>query len=225
MFSASLYNPDVDVADFSGQLQEFQNRFRSDKELRTLLPLHSSVYSMLDSMIQVLGEQQISYLSADAAVRKPKLHAKTNLFVSLEVVRELLTRPEFTEVFKIYIQQRVAQATEYADSGNVQEKAEAFLKVTRDWISDYAEELSPQEQEKVIFYFKVGTMNQNYRSKVFDGEAVVLLSGAYSIYGLMDMVFRIGLTTPIDSLETLEEHLPQYGGFKRGVGRMIRTTL
>ena len=136
-----------------------------------------------------------------------------------------MSRPEFTQVFESYIQQRVAQATEYGATENVQEKAEAFLNVTRDWIMNYAEELSPEELEKVVFYFKVGTMNQNYRSKVFDGEAVVLLSGAYSIYGLMDMVFRIGLTTPIDSLETLEEHLPQYGGFKRGMGRWIRTAL
>ena len=225
MFVANLYNPDEDVADFAGQLQAFQDRFESDERLQELLPLHPKVHHMLDSMIQVLDKQQVSYLSTDAAVRKPKLHAKTNLFVSVDVVRDLLTRPEFTEVFKVYIQQRVAQATEYGATETVIEKAEEFLTVTRDWILEYAEELTPEELEKVIFYFKVGTMNQNYRSKVFDGEAVVLLSGAYSIYGLMDMVFRIGLTTPLYDLETLEEHLPQYGGFKRGVGRWIRTTL
>jgi hypothetical protein len=225
LFQASLYNPDVDVADFAGQLKEFQNRFRSDEDLRELLPLHPSVNGMLDSMIQVLGEQQVSYLSADAAVRKPKLHAKTNLFVSVDVVRDLMARPEFTAVFKSYILQRVAQATEYGTTENIQEKAEDFLKITREWILNYAEKLTPEEVEKVIFYFKVGTMNQNYRSKVFDGEAVVLLSGLYSIYGLMDMVFRIGLTTSIDSLEMLEEHLPQYGGLKRDIGRWIRTTL
>jgi hypothetical protein len=225
MFAASLYNPDVDVADFAGQLQAFQDRFQSDKELQELFPLDSSVHSMLDSMIQVLREQQVSYISTDAAVRKPKLHAKTNLFVSVELVRELLTRPEFTEIFKTYIQQRILQATEYGQTAILQEKAAAFLTITQNWFLNYTEELSPGELERIIFYFKVGTMNQNYRSKVFDGEAVVLLSGAYSIFGLMDMIFRIGLTTPLYDLETLEEHLPPYGGFKRGIGRWIRTTL
>ena len=44
--------------------------------------------------------------------------------------------------------------------------------------------------------------------------AVALLSGAYSIYGLMDMFFRVGLTSPIDILESQGKYLPQYGGFK-----------
>ena len=68
-------------------------------------------------------------------------------------------------------------------------------------------------------------MNQNYRSKLFDGEAVVLVSGAYGIYGLMDVIFGVGLATPVNDLETLERYLPQYSGLKRKIGRIIRTTL
>jgi hypothetical protein len=224
-FTASLYNPDVDVADFAGQLKAFQDRFEKDRELRDLLPLNPSVNQMLDSMIQVLSEQQISYMSKDRAIRKPKLHAKTNLFISVDVVRDLLVQPSFAGVFQSYIQQRVAQASVFEDSRSVREKAEEFLQVAREWITDYMDELEPEEQAKQLAFFKVGTMNQNYRSKLFDGEAVVLLSGAYSIYGLMDIVFRIGLTETIDNLETLEKHLPQYGGLKRKIGRIIRTTL
>ncbi|UCF63564.1 MAG: hypothetical protein JSW33_13515 [bacterium] len=225
MFRATLYNPDEDVADFAGQLKEFKHRFESDKNLQELFPFHPSIYRMLDSMIQVLSEQQIAYLSSDAVVRKPKLHAKINLFASLDVVRDLLIMPEFASVFKSYILQRVAQATEYGEVGNVREKAEKFLQVARDWVIKYRDNTPQEDLEKLVFYFKVGTMNQNYRSKVFDGEAVVLISGVYSIYGLMDMIFRIGLTTPIEDLETLEKHLPQYGGTKRAIGRWIRTTL
>jgi hypothetical protein len=147
------------------------------------------------------------------------------LFLSVDVVRGLLSQPMFTIVFQSYIQQRVAQASVFADFRSVQEKAEVFLSVARDWMVEYLEGLGPDEQAKQLAFFKVGTMNQNYRSKLFDGEAVVLLSGAYSIYGLMDIVFRIGLTEPIDNLETLEKHLPQYSGLRRKIGRIIRTTL
>jgi hypothetical protein len=215
----------VDVADFAGQLKAFKEHFNMDQRLRELLPLAPSVHNMLDSMIQVLSKQQISYMTKDPTIRKPKLHAKTNLFISAEAVHGLVAQPEFTTVLRSYIQQRVAQASSHGDIRSVREKAEEFLNVARDWMENYMEKLRPEEQDRLVAYFKVGTMNQNYRSKVFDGEAVVLLSGGYSIYGLMDMVFRIGLTEPIDSLETLEKHLPQYSGLKRKIGRIIRTTL
>jgi hypothetical protein len=180
---------------------------------------------MLDSMIQILKKKQFSYISQDDTVRKPKLHAKINLFVSAEIIRDLVAQPEFTDVFKIYIDQRIAQTSESIESANVKQKAEAFLNIARIWVVNFLEDLTPAEQEKLIFYFKVGTMNQNYRSQLFDGEAVVLVSGAYSIYGLMDIIFGIGLATPVNDLETLEKHLPQYSGLKRKIGRIIRTTL
>jgi hypothetical protein len=224
-FSATLYNPDIDVADFAGYLKAFRERFQTDSLLQKTLPLDPSVYPMLDSMIQAMSNQQISYISRDALVRKPKLHAKINLFISIETLRGLMRHPDFKKVFKSYINQRLAQVSSGIESSTVREQAETFLNIARDWVENYWEDLTPAEQHKVMSYFKVGTMNQNYRSMLFDGEAVVLVSGAYSIYGLMDIIFGAGLATPVNDLETLEQHLPQYGGLKRRIGRIIRTTL
>lgn len=220
----NLYDPEVDVADIGGMVREFKRRLKTDQYWKENMPFHPSIIPMLDSLEDKLGQFKAGYITG-GVLRRPKLHAKINFFASAEQLDNLLRRPEFTRVLETYILQRADQVKETTHDQNVKDEANDFGRVAKEWIVPYVESLSPAEQEKIIFYFSVGTSNMDYRSLMMDGEAMVLISKWYSIYGLMDLIFRMSLSKNVSTLDELEELLPGYNGIQRRIGRIMKYAL
>ena len=108
---------------------------------------------------------------------------------------------------------------------NVRDEAESLKETVKEWLTAAREDFTEDEFEKFIIYFSVGTMNQDYRGKMLDGEAVVVLSGWHGLNGLMDMLFTSGFTKRVTTLEELQQYLPQRGMLPRWIGNLIKYTL
>jgi hypothetical protein len=58
-----------------------------------------------------------------------------------------------------------------------------------------------------------------------DGEVAALISGYYSLIGVIDLFFMSATTTWVDSIEGLDELLPPESGWRRWLGRYIQKAL
>jgi phosphatidylserine/phosphatidylglycerophosphate/cardiolipin synthase-like enzyme len=71
----------------------------------------------------------------------------------------------------------------------------------------------------------VGSANENYRSMLLDGEAMVLVSGWTSLYAVPDLILLTGIATWIDEKAELDRRLPPVGGIAGALGRALRMGL
>jgi hypothetical protein len=71
----------------------------------------------------------------------------------------------------------------------------------------------------------IGSANENYRSMLMDGEAVVLISGWTSLYAVPDLILLTGIATWIDDQAELDRRLPPRGGLTRTLARAVRMGL
>jgi hypothetical protein len=85
--------------------------------------------------------------------------------------------------------------------------------------------LPPGEKERWAFFLMIGSANENYRSMLMDGEAMVLVSNWTSLYAVPDLVLLTGSATWIESQAELDRRLPPPGEFTRAVARVFRRGL
>ena len=154
----------------------------------------------------------------------PKLHRKTQLFISQEALGTLVPLEEWGPLVEEYSLARVSQVqrTTYLDSHRYQE---LFLDEFRHLEKTWQERISEEDREKAILYLTVGSHNQDLRSQMLDGEVLFLTSGFDSLLGFMDFVTLIGLTTWVENVAWLELFLPRYEGFWFRVGQWFRAAI
>jgi hypothetical protein len=76
-----------------------------------------------------------------------------------------------------------------------------------------------------MYYLSIGSQNQDYRGTIMDGEVAAVISGYYSLIGVIDLFFMSATTTWVDNLEELHELLPPESGWRRWLGRYIQKAL
>ena len=92
-------------------------------------------------------------------------------------------------------------------------------------ILDYYSALTPQEQDEAIYYLTVGSHNEDYRGVMLDGEALFVVSGFGSLYGLIDFAATMGLCDWMESVDQLNKVLPAPSEWQRRLARMIKIAL
>jgi hypothetical protein len=85
--------------------------------------------------------------------------------------------------------------------------------------------LTPETEEKILFYLATGSQNQNYRSTIMDGEVIVLVARLRAMMAYLDFVGIMMQSTWIDDLAELEKLLPHQSGWGRWIGRHLRNAL
>ena len=78
------------------------------------------------------------------------------------------------------------------------------------------------ERKQAIFYLTAGSMNQNYRSQIMDGEVLFIISDVDAMIAFLDVVAMMSMVTWVESVEELEEILPSTEGFMHWVSRYIK---
>jgi hypothetical protein len=177
-------------------------------------PFNPPVFEMIDRLREDLDARGYEpvYLTEDAVVRKPKLHLKTQMFLSKEVVSTLVPLPGWRGLILEYVLERADQIrTEgYFDVKNIRARTSENAMIL---VEQWEDRLAPGEEERTIFYLTVGSQNQNYRSMIMDGEVTYVVADIHAMVAYLDFVGLLGTCTWIDSVEQLEELLPKYGGF------------
>jgi len=175
---------------------------------------------------EALGERDLEFVADEMqGVVRPKLHLKTNFFMTGEVLNILLQSPEFASFARDFaFQQSLDQITrsEYRDVRQLNlALTDRFMELIRNMRETYG----PDVAARAAGYFIVGSSNQDYRSMIMDGEAAVALAGRATMTGFFDSFGIAGAATYLDSVEQLNEYLPYITGMKWKLSRWIKVSL
>ncbi len=230
LIKVGLYAPRQGVADLAGRFRQafdvhvpWEEKVWPPWEHKTPDPAGA-----IDRLLDSLGYAESYLASADTVQASPKLHLKANFFASREAWDNLVTRPEWPDVFRAYLIY-LAEQNVGADTGTAapdvraipEELHDRALEMVRNMISD----MGPAEMEKAIAFFTVGSANMDYRSMCLDGEAMVVVAGWESLNGVIDFMLLAGLCEWPETTEELDALLPPPSGLMRRISGLMKLML
>jgi hypothetical protein len=226
MFKVGVYNLDLDVFDIVGRGKAFVEGIEKIDWYDTVFPFNSSTIKEFKDLVEYLESQgfEPSYLAQDQEKRKPKLHFKAQFFGSFQALSSLLEVPGWGQLIREYILAR-AKALESDVYVGVKDLRAEYSEETQTMVEKWYHSLSPEQHENMIFYLTVGSHNQDYRSKIQDGEVIYVVSHLNALISYLDFIGLMGRTTWVESIEQLEELLPRFSGFMYNIGRYIKNAL
>ena len=226
MLKVGVYDVDIGVGDQVTKGKFIQENIKNIPWFHQVFPFEPAFYNALETLPDYLEAQgyEPKYLSEDEVKRRPKLHLKSQLFVSDEAFSTLLPLEGWGDLLKQYVmaQAEVITSETYVD---VRKLRENLLKNTNVLVSRWQDTLASEKSKRYIFYLSVGSHNQDYRSKVMDGEAMYVVSSSSATMALLDFAAIMGLCTWIDNVKQLEELLPKIEGFWYKLGRTIKLAI
>jgi hypothetical protein len=153
------------------------------------------------------------------------LHLKTQFAVSQQVLSTLLPRPEWEGLIANYVAARARQLTIRDRYIDVKELRDELSSDAVMLFEDWWEQLADVEREQALFYFAIGSHNQNYRSALQDGEVMALLSGPAAMIAFLDIADLVVLSTWLDGVEELEAFIPEPGRLVGAVAHYLRKSM
>ncbi len=226
MFKVGVYNLDIDVFDIVGRAKTFVEGIKNIDWYDEVFPFDSATIEEIKDLAEYLESQgfEPSYLAQDKEKRKPKLHSKAQFFGSFQALSSLLEIDGWGKLIRedVLIKAKALMSDTYIGVKDLRSQvSEDRHAMVEKWYTS----LTPEQHEKMIFYLTVGSHNQDYRSKIQDGEVTYVVSHLNALIGYLDFVGLIGRTTWVDSVEEMEELLPRYTGFMYNIGRYIKNAL
>ena len=226
MLKVGIYNRKSPIGGDS-TLDDFFEGLNRYPFLKEVFPFPQDVYDRLEMVKEQLEAAgwKPSYYTEDAEERLPKLHFKVNLLVG-ESFQHFASQPGWADVFELYLDYRLKfLGRTQGDLVEIKDLPEELRKSFRHVFRSYISSLPREKLQRSLAYLIVGSQNQDYRGMIMDGEAACVIGGADSVIALLDIFYISGITTWVDDLETLNNLLPPYFGWKRWLGRFIMKTL
>jgi phosphatidylserine/phosphatidylglycerophosphate/cardiolipin synthase-like enzyme len=220
---AGLYTRKTGVNDLQAQLREMDETFERYPFLKEVFPFPEEFYARVGEAEELLagaGYKPDERLPADATQRAPKLHRKTQLFVTREALEALVRDRR--------VQQVIANHVEFnARKGIIVDPDEGRAELGKLFIPylDAFRELPEDVRKRAVLYMTVGSLNKDSRGMMTDGEVMQVTAGPWAIWAISDMWMLMGSTTWLESQEELDRLLPPYKEWQRRVGRWIRKVL
>ena len=226
-FRVGVYNYDGDVQDQIGRTEAMLRHMDEYDWIDEVFPSHESVRGYIEEAIDILREEdyKTTHLTSDAVVRKSKIHLKAQFFSTEEVNRTLMPLAGWGPLFRDYIIARAKQTAHEDRYISVKELREELSRRTRRLVREWVETISAEDKERLAMFLTVGSQNQDYRGKIMDGEVLLVTSRLRAGVAFLDMMELMLVSTWIDDLETLDELMPPYKGFKYKFSRYIKLAL
>ena len=227
LLKVGKYARTSEIGDYKANFKEFREGISKYPFIKEIFPFRQRVYDAIDTFEEELERKgfQPTYYTEDIEKRRPKLHLKTNFFASKEM-QDLLAWEGWAEVMLHYGRHRTAflgrEEGTYVDIKDFPEEAEEAVDKL---LSTYWNSLTEEEKRRVMYYLSIGSQNQDYRGTIMDGEVAAVISGYYSLIGVVDLFFMSATTTWVDNIEDLDELLPPESGWRRWLGRYIQKAL
>jgi len=224
-----LYTRESDVSDMRALLKSVLAAPRDSSLFASDLRLHPDVLLALQAEYDTL---QSTYpgpahpLPSDGE-GKPAIHMKAQFFASKEAL-SLLSRPEWGPVLARYLAVRRRQ-TASPESG-LEDLSPALFEdpagvrphvfaAVRDSMP------TPADADRVFYLATVGSHNQDRRSMLFDGEALVAVSGPGALLAAIDFASLLQIATWPASAEALDARFPKSRGLIKALARWIRNLI
>jgi hypothetical protein len=223
---AGLYTRQAGVDDIGAKLAEMHATFERYPFLREDFPFPSEFYDRLAvgaSRVAAAGYVPGQELPKDAMARAPKMHRKTQLFVTRDALSALVRDRRTQEV--------IARQAAFAVEEGVVFDREGLAKAgvdLRPLFAPYLEayrDLPSGVREHAVLYMTVGSLNKDARGMMTDGEVLQVTGGAWGMWAVSDMWMLMGSTTWLESQEELDRLLPPFSEWQRRVGRWTRKVI
>jgi hypothetical protein len=226
MFKVGVYNLDVDVFDIVGRAKTFVEGITNIDWYDEVFPFDSATIEEIKDLAEYLESQgfEPKYLAQDQEKRKPKLHFKAQFFGSFQALSSLLEIDGWGQLIREDVLAKAKALTSDTYIG-VKDLRSQISEDRQTMVEEWYSSLTPEQHEKMIFYLTVGSHNQDYRSKIQDGEVTYVVSHLDSLIGYLDFLGLIGRTTWVETIEELEELMPRFTGFWYNIGRFIKNAL
>ena len=222
-----LYDTNIDVANVPARLSAAAEGLKVPW-LRETFEIPADWTPMFADPEDAFPDFDVEYVMEDAEVRRPKLHMKTNLFVSAGILQVLTESPEWRPFVLRYMQQRVLDVQSERSVEEYRDVRDLEVAVRQDFfnlLKSTRELATEQQRETAVLYHLVGSSNMDYRSMLMDGEVGLLISGKAAIHGLLDAIILAGAARWVDDVEVLNQYLPRYEGFEWKTSRWIKNML
>ncbi len=226
-FRLGVYNYDGDVQDQVGRAEAMLKHMDEYDWIHEVFPSHESVRGYIEEAIDMLKEEEYrtTHLTADAVARKPKIHLKAQFFYTPQVGETLLPLEAWGPLFRDYLIARAEQSAHEDSYVDVKELREHLARRSGKLIREWAGAIEPGELEKLSMYLTIGSQNQDYRGKIMDGEVLFVTSGLRAAVAFLDLIELLLISTWVEDLQTLDEMMPAFSGFKAKLSRYIKLAL
>lgn len=219
-----LYQGEVGTRDFDARIRELSAGVKRNQFLRESFPFAPALFDLVedpDRMLKAIGASPQPDSQGDTVVR-PKLHLKSQLYVSRDFVEHVLPLPAWRDIILASLRARLRQLDAPADTDSVtlahRPNSFALLKP----LAPALTARTPTERDWQVVYLSLGSQNQDDRSLMGNGELLTVVSGEAVLAGLTDYVYLVARATWLDTQADLDRELPPVSPFKRQLARWLR---
>jgi phosphatidylserine/phosphatidylglycerophosphate/cardiolipin synthase-like enzyme len=213
LLKVGLYASEIPVSDVPKKILAVRTTLAQHAWLRDLFDFPPSVYTGLEQIAATYGQlpTPVRDGSEFEASQRPLLHLKANYIASREAWN-VTARTDWVDMTREFVPRRISQLqARGAAVAAFEDYADARIDVGGEVVQRWYDALPPATRERVVFYTMLGSANQNDRSMVSDGEAVVMLAGWPSVTATIDLISLIGQSKWISDPAELNVLLPPRG--------------
>jgi hypothetical protein len=239
-----LYTRQANAGDVAARLDEVETGFRRHPFLSDLFPFPDSVWQVLKRGIALRGDMagqgptvpspgaagRTAGGAAPAAAlrpdpvrpsddRLPRLHSKTQLIASGNVIAGMARAPGTLDVLIRVLRDETDAVAHAAETGPLiqQERVDASLRLLRTY-----EGLPGIDRDRTLLYFATGSLNKDVRGMALDGEVLAVVAGRWALQPYIDFFLLSGAVSWIDSIAALDALMPPSSVVNRWIGRRLR---
>lgn len=223
-----LYTRRAGVNDVKAKLVEMHETFERYPFLKEDFPFPAEFYAgfaRAEERLDAAGYVPDARLPTDAAARAPKLHRKTQLFVTAEALAALVRDQRTQDVIASQVTFAVKEGVVFDREGVAKTDAQVDFRPLFAPYLDAFRDLAPEVRERAVLYMTVGSLNKDARGMMTDGEVMQVTAGAWAMWAVSDMWMLAGSTTWLESQEELDRLLPPYKQWQRRVARWVRKVI
>lgn len=213
LLKVGLYASDIPVSDVPRKILAVRATLTQHAWLRDLFAFPPSVYTGLEGIAQTYSALPTPARDVREfeASERPLLHLKANFIASREAW-EVMARSDWVDMTREFVPRRMSQVQARGTSlSSFEHSPDARIDIGGAVVQKWYDALTPATRERVVFYTMLGSANQNDRSMVSDGEAVVMLAGWPSVTATIDLISLIGQSRWISNADELNALLPPRG--------------
>jgi len=220
-----LYEGEVGTRDFPQRVREFSEGVKRNRFIRDVFPFQPGLYDLMenpDRMLGAIGHFPSGAAPTDSTI-KPKLHLKSQFYVSREFVEKILPLPQWNEVLLATLRARAKERAEFLAGGSTDSLADpeqSFGQVAA--LAPYLRARTPAQRDAQVIYLSIGSQNQDDRSLMENGEVLAVISGDAALAGIADYVYLVARATWLETQADLDKAQPPVSKFKHDLARWIR---
>jgi phosphatidylserine/phosphatidylglycerophosphate/cardiolipin synthase-like enzyme len=232
LLKVGIYHPQAPVGDLATRFGVFGPARPDARWFRELFDFHPAVDRIgarVDSMLQALEFQPV-YLVEDIAPDgepvQPRLHLKGHFVASAEAWEAVVRNERLAPVLERHLALTAATTgRRYLEPDELRADGDSLAREMSRILEDALSTDGPAAFDPAMLYLTVGSPNQDYRSLMLDGEAMVIVSGTPALVGFFDFVVIAGQCRWVETVLELQELLPEPSNVKRLLARWIKTLL